>query len=174
PIEADVFLRASSGGRTSVERRVTVALPAFVADLELTARYPAYLARPDEPLVAGPDTILVPEGTVIVTNGAASVPLATAAGRGSWTRPGAACCRATRCGSAWRRGITPRCRIRVGARRSPCGCRASRSCGRRCAPRRAAWSRPRIRSPAPSATWASVPAIWRNSARATRRQEAGG
>ena len=82
PIEADVFLRASSGGRTSVERRVTVALPAFVADLELTARYPAYLARPDEPLVAGPDTILVPEGTVIVTNGAASVPLATAAWRG--------------------------------------------------------------------------------------------
>ena len=81
PLEADLFLRASSGGRTSGERRVTVALPAFVADLELTARYPAYLARPEEPLVPGGDTILVPEGTVIVTNGAASVPLATAAWR---------------------------------------------------------------------------------------------
>ena len=81
PLEADLFLRASSGGRTSGERRVTVALPAFVADLELTARYPEYLARPEEPLVPGGDTILVPEGTVIVTNGAASVPLATAAWR---------------------------------------------------------------------------------------------
>ncbi len=81
PLEADLFLRASSGGRTSGERRVTVALPAFVADLELTARYPAYLARPEEPLVPVGDTILVPEGTVIVTNGAASVPLATAAWR---------------------------------------------------------------------------------------------
>src|SRR5439155_20872872 len=63
------------------ERRVTVALPAFVAALELTARYPAYLARPDEPLVPGGDTIPVPEGTVIVTSGAASVPLATVAWR---------------------------------------------------------------------------------------------
>src|SRR5213080_1089659 len=81
PLEADLFLRASSGGRTSGERRVTVALPAFVADLELTARYPAYLARPEEPLVPGGDTILVPEGTVIMTNGATSVPLATAAWR---------------------------------------------------------------------------------------------
>src|SRR5439155_1049688 len=85
PLEADVFLRASSGGRSSAERRVTVALPAFVAALELTARYPAYLARPDEPLVPGGDTIPVPEGTVIVTSGAASVPLATVA----W-RPGGA------------------------------------------------------------------------------------
>jgi len=81
PLEADVFLRASSGGRSSAERRVTVALPAFVAALELTARYPAYLARPDEPLVPGGDTIPVPEGTVIVTSGAASVPLATVAWR---------------------------------------------------------------------------------------------
>src|SRR5205807_4984057 len=84
PIEADVFLRASSGGRTSVERRVTVALPAFVADLALTARYPAYLARPDEPLVPGRDPVAIPEGTVILTSGAASVPLAAA----TWRRDG--------------------------------------------------------------------------------------
>ena len=81
PVEADLFLRASSGGRSSVERRVKVALPAFVAALELTAHYPAYLARADEPLLAGADTILVPEGTVILTSGAASVPLATVAWR---------------------------------------------------------------------------------------------
>src|SRR5438034_403011 len=81
PVEADLFLRASSGGRSSVERRVKVALPAFVAALELTAHYPAYLARADEPLLAGADTIVVPEGTVILTSGAASVPLATVAWR---------------------------------------------------------------------------------------------
>jgi len=85
PLEADLYLRAASGGRRSVERRVTVALPAFVAGLELTARYPEYLGRPDEPLVPGTDTLAIPEGTVILTRGAASVPLAAA----TWHRPGA-------------------------------------------------------------------------------------
>src|SRR5436309_14613284 len=81
PLESDLFVRASSGSRRSVERRVSVALPAFVAGLALTARYPQYLARPDEPLVPGPDPVAVPEGTVILTSGAASVPLAAAAWR---------------------------------------------------------------------------------------------
>src|SRR5881409_4467316 len=85
PLEADLFLRASSGGRNSVERRVTIALPAFVAELELTAHYPAYLARGDEPLVPGRDTIFVPEGTVILTSGAASVPLASTGWRHAGT-----------------------------------------------------------------------------------------
>src|SRR5438876_470336 len=85
PLEADLFLRASSGGRNSVERRVTIALPAFVAELELTAHYPAYLARGDEPLVPGRDTIFVPEGTVILTSGAASVLLASAGWRHAGT-----------------------------------------------------------------------------------------
>src|SRR5438093_265433 len=40
PLESDLYLRASSGSRRSVERRVSVTLPAFVAGLELTARYP--------------------------------------------------------------------------------------------------------------------------------------
>jgi hypothetical protein len=79
PLQADLFLRASSGGRRSAERRVTVALPAFVAELQLTARYPAYLARADEPLLSGGDTITIPEGTVVLANGLSSVPLATAA-----------------------------------------------------------------------------------------------
>src|SRR3989475_13114953 len=75
------YLRASSGSRRSVERRVSVALPAFLAGLELTARYPEYLARPDEPLVPGPDLVAIPEGSLILTSGTASVALATAAWR---------------------------------------------------------------------------------------------
>src|SRR5438046_8367677 len=81
PLESDLYLRASSGSRRSLERRVSVALPAFLAGLELTARYPEYLARPDEPLVPGPDPVAIPEGTVILTSGTASVALAAAAWR---------------------------------------------------------------------------------------------
>ena len=81
PLESDLYLRASSGTRRSVERRVTVQIPAFLAGLQLTARYPSYLGRPDEPLVPGPDTIAIPEGGAILTSGAASVPLTTAAWR---------------------------------------------------------------------------------------------
>ena len=79
PLTADLHLRAVSGGRSSRELRVAVALPAFLAELALTARYPAYLARPDEPLVPGPDTVSVPAGTEIVADGAASVALAQVA-----------------------------------------------------------------------------------------------
>src|SRR5207249_12157928 len=81
PLESDLYLRASSGSRRSLERRVSVALPAFLACLELTARYPEYLARPDGPLVPGPDLVAIPEGTVILTSGTASVALAAAAWR---------------------------------------------------------------------------------------------
>src|SRR5207244_2922533 len=81
PLESDRCLRASSGTRRSMERRVTVQIPAFLAGLQLTARYPSYLGHPDEPLVPGPDTIAIPEGSAILTSGAASVPLTTAAWR---------------------------------------------------------------------------------------------
>jgi hypothetical protein len=81
PVEADLYLRAASGGRRSGELKVSVALPAFVADLGLTARFPSYLARADEPLLIGPDLVPLPVGTEIVTSGTASVPLASAA----WT-----------------------------------------------------------------------------------------
>src|SRR5712692_5347437 len=47
PLTADLYLRAASGRRRSVERKVTVAPLAFLADLQLTARFPAYLVRPD-------------------------------------------------------------------------------------------------------------------------------
>ena len=81
PLETDLFVRAASGGRSSAELKIDVALPAFLADLALTARFPAYIGRADEPLLVGPDPILLPAGTEIVTSGAASVPLADAA----WT-----------------------------------------------------------------------------------------
>src|SRR2546427_5156335 len=84
------YLRAWSGSRRSVERRVSVALPAFLAGLELTARYPEYLARPDEPLVPGPDLVAIPEGSLILTSGTASVALATAAWRRETGPPGRA------------------------------------------------------------------------------------
>ena len=80
-INADLYLRASTGGRRSGDIKVSVALPAFLADLGLTARFPSYLGRADEPLLAGSDVIPLPAGTSVVTNGAASVPLASA----TWT-----------------------------------------------------------------------------------------
>jgi len=81
PIDADLFLRASSGGRRSGEIKIDVALPAFLADLGLTARFPSYLGRSDEPLLVGPDAIPLPAGTTVLTSGTASVPLSSAA----WT-----------------------------------------------------------------------------------------
>src|SRR3989442_1691412 len=84
PLESDLYRGALRGRRRSVGRRVSVGVPAFLAGVELTARYPEYLGRADEPLVPGPDVVAIPEGTVIFTNGAASVPLAAAA----WRRGG--------------------------------------------------------------------------------------
>jgi hypothetical protein len=81
PLESDLFLRAASGGRSSREIKIDVALPAFLADLALTARFPPYLGRSDEPLLIGPDPIPLPAGTTVLTNGSASVQLASAA----WT-----------------------------------------------------------------------------------------
>jgi hypothetical protein len=81
PIESDLYLRASSGGRHSADVKIDVALPAFLADLGLTARFPSYLGRSDEPLLVGPDVIPLPAGTTVLTSGTASVPLASAA----WT-----------------------------------------------------------------------------------------
>jgi hypothetical protein len=78
PLQNDLFLRAAGGARRSRELRVTVALPAFLAELGVTAHYPAYLKRSDEPVLPGPDTVPLPEGTVLLTAGLASVPLAAA------------------------------------------------------------------------------------------------
>src|SRR2546427_3471073 len=80
-IESDLSPRASSGGRRSAEVKIDVALPAFLADLGLPARFPSYRGRSDEPLRGGREVIPLPAGTTVLTNGTASVPLASAA----WT-----------------------------------------------------------------------------------------
>ena len=79
PLDGDLWVKASSGARRSSVVHVAVATPAFLADLSLQARFPSYLNRADEPLVAGPDTVALPVGTEIVARGTASVVLAGAA-----------------------------------------------------------------------------------------------
>ena len=79
PLTADIHLRAASGRRASREITVTVTGAPFLADLALTARYPAYVGRADEPLLPGPDTIALPAGTQIVARGTVSAALASAA-----------------------------------------------------------------------------------------------
>jgi hypothetical protein len=78
PVETDLYLRAASGGRSSGDVKINVALPAFLADLDLTARFPSYLGRSDEPLLVGPEVIPLPAGTTIITSGTASVALSSA------------------------------------------------------------------------------------------------
>jgi hypothetical protein len=75
PLDSDRYLHATSGGRGSDTALVRVNPAPFLADLSLLARYPAYLGRSDEPLPVGPDTVLLPVGTVIETRGRASVAL---------------------------------------------------------------------------------------------------
>jgi hypothetical protein len=79
PLDSDRFLYATSGGRGSDTAVVRVNPAPFLADLSLLARYPAYLGRADEPLPVGPDTVLLPIGTVIETRGRTSVPIERAA-----------------------------------------------------------------------------------------------
>src|SRR5439155_199832 len=190
PLESDLYLRASSGSRRSVARRVSVALAAFVAGLELTARYPEYLARPDEPLVPGPDLVPIPEGTVILTSGTASVSLAAAAWRRGGAGVGEGRARLTVHGArfsgrlaappsasgTWRLelatadGTTPPRPALTwgGARRSRCGCRASRSCAPRPARLRGTSPARRTRSRRRNASWGRGHGISRSSAPATR------
>ncbi|HEX9611530.1 MAG TPA: DUF4175 family protein [Gemmatimonadales bacterium] len=85
PLTSDLHLRAAAGRRTSRELLVTVTTPPFLADLSLTARYPAYLARQEEPLMPGPDTVPLPVGTTIVARGTASARLKAA----TWSSGGA-------------------------------------------------------------------------------------
>ncbi|HKC46381.1 MAG TPA: hypothetical protein VKB63_02180 [Gemmatimonadales bacterium] len=81
PLDGDLWVKASSGARRSGVVYVDVATPAFLADVSLQARFPGYLNRADEPLLAGPDTVALPVGTEIVARGTASVPLAAAVWR---------------------------------------------------------------------------------------------
>jgi len=85
PLESDLHLRATAGGRASDTVRVRVALPLFAGDLEIVAGFPAYLARPDEPVVPGPEPVSLPAGTRLTVRGRASGPLASA----RWAGPSA-------------------------------------------------------------------------------------
>ena len=85
PLESDLHLRATAGGRASDTVRVRVALPLFAGDLEIVARFPAYLARSDEPVVPGPEPVSLPAGTRLTVRGRASGPLASA----RWAGPSA-------------------------------------------------------------------------------------
>jgi len=84
PLAADLFARATSGGRSSDTVEVHVRLPAFLTALAVTARYPAYLGLEDERLPLDGDSILMPEGTRLAIEGHATTPLAAAVIR----RPG--------------------------------------------------------------------------------------
>ena len=90
---------------------MSVATPAFVADVGLTAHYPEYLERADEALVPAADTIPIPAGTVLLTDGTASVPLARAA----WRREGAGAAGALAVtGSRFAGRFAPRVMVRAG------------------------------------------------------------
>jgi hypothetical protein len=84
PVVADLELVAESGRRVSDTVRVTLRPSLFLTELAVTARYPAYLDRPPEPLPVTGDTVTVPVGTVLETRARASLPLAGAA----WTSGG--------------------------------------------------------------------------------------
>ncbi len=79
PLENDLFLRLTSGGRSSDTLQVRVRMPVFLGSLTVTARYPRYLALEDEPLPTDGDTIVVPEGTRLETVGEATTELLDAA-----------------------------------------------------------------------------------------------
>jgi len=77
PLESDRFLTAASGGRKTDTLHVRVLFPSFLTDLQLLARFPDYIGRPDEPLVPGPDTIALPMGTRVRTRGRMTLPVDT-------------------------------------------------------------------------------------------------
>ena len=83
PLTSDRFLRLTSGGRHSDTLQVKVRIPAFLAALTVTARYPRYLGLDDEPISTAGDTVFVPAGTRLDTRGEATADLAGAA----WEAP---------------------------------------------------------------------------------------
>jgi hypothetical protein len=86
PVESDLYFRLSSGSRGSDTVHVRVRLPAFLGALKVTARYPRYLGLEDEPLPLNGDTLMIPAGTVLETEGEASTTLRSA----SWSQKGRA------------------------------------------------------------------------------------
>lgn len=78
PLESDLFVRLTSGGRGSDTLQVRVRIPAFLGTLSVTARYPRYLSLEDEPIPTQGDTVILPEGTRLETQGEATTALEAA------------------------------------------------------------------------------------------------
>jgi hypothetical protein len=78
PLESDLYVRLSSGGRGSDTLQIQVRVPAFLGSLALTAHYPHYLKLEDEPLPTAGDTLVIPAGTRLEVKGEATAPLAGA------------------------------------------------------------------------------------------------
>ncbi|TFG51697.1 MAG: MFS transporter [Gemmatimonadales bacterium] len=79
PIKSDLFLRVTSGGRSSDTVAIRVRMPAFLGALLITARYARYLGLEDEPIPLNGDTVVLPEGTRLEVRGSVTSPLAHAA-----------------------------------------------------------------------------------------------
>lgn len=75
PLEGDLFARFESGGRDSDTLHIRVRLAVFVGSLQVTAEYPDYLNLEPETMPGAGDTLLIPAGTRLVTEGRASGPL---------------------------------------------------------------------------------------------------
>jgi len=84
PLRTDLFARLTSGGRGSDTIQVRVRIPAFLGSLTVTAHYPRYLGLDDEPVPVSGDTLLLPAGTQLRTEGEATAELA----RGAWVWTG--------------------------------------------------------------------------------------
>lgn len=77
-LQSDLYARVTSGGRGSDTVLVHVRLPVFLGSLTVTAHYPAYLGMEAEPVPTGGDTLILPAGTRLETQGEATAPLADA------------------------------------------------------------------------------------------------
>lgn len=86
PVDSDLFFHASAGRRSSDTVAVRVRLAAFLGGLQVEARYPAYLQLEPEPISLGPDSLLLPAGTTLVTRGEASTTLRAARWEGAAAR----------------------------------------------------------------------------------------
>ena len=79
PVTAPLFVFARNGRAVSDTLRVGVIEPPFIADLTVTARFPAYLDRPDETLPGDSGAVALPVGTVLAIRGRASATVSAAA-----------------------------------------------------------------------------------------------
>ena len=78
-VTAPLFVFARNGRAVSDTLRVGVIEPPFIADLTITARFPAYLDRPDETVPGDSGAVALPVGTVLAIRGRASAAVSAAA-----------------------------------------------------------------------------------------------